>query len=52
MVNGNRRQLHETSTNKQIIEKGEGTAQVGELRAVVLAAQNGAKIMYVDSHAA
>ena len=38
------------TTGKQVIE-GEGSAQVGEIRAVVLAAQNRAKIIYVDSYA-
>ncbi|XP_019330512.1 PREDICTED: uncharacterized protein LOC109279822 [Aptenodytes forsteri] len=40
----------EITTGKQVIE-GEGSAQVGELRAIVLAAQNGAKVIYVDSYA-
>ncbi|KAK4810552.1 hypothetical protein QYF61_004515, partial [Mycteria americana] len=39
------------TTGKQVVEEGEGSAQVGEIRAVVLAAQNGAKIIYVDSYA-
>ncbi|KAK4806386.1 hypothetical protein QYF61_016236 [Mycteria americana] len=42
--------LHIT-TGKQVVEEGEGSAQVGEIRAVVLAAQNGAKVIYVDSYA-
>ena len=41
----------EIKTGKQVIEEGEGSAQVGELRAVVLAAQNEAKAIYVDSYA-
>ncbi|KAK4807137.1 hypothetical protein QYF61_018478, partial [Mycteria americana] len=39
------------TTGKQVVEEGEGSAQVGEIRAVVWAAQNGAKIIYVDSYA-
>ena len=35
----------EVTAGKQVIEGGEGSAQVGELRAVVLAAQNGAKVI-------
>ena len=37
------------TTGKQVVEDGGGSAQVGELRAVVLAAQNGGKAIYVDS---
>ncbi|KAK4828000.1 hypothetical protein QYF61_022777, partial [Mycteria americana] len=39
------------TTGKQVVEEGEGSAQVGEIRAVVLVAQNRAKIIYVDSYA-
>jgi len=39
------------TTSKQLTEKGEGSAQVGEVRAGFLAAQNGAKILYADSYA-
>lgn len=38
------------ATGKQVIE-GEGSAQVGGLKAVVLAAENGARVICVDSNA-
>lgn len=41
----------EIKTGKQVIKAGKGSEQVGGLRVVVLAAQNEAKIVYVDSHA-
>jgi len=41
----------EINTSKQVIEEGEGSAQVGELRAVVLAAQIGAQAICVDCYA-
>lgn len=37
------------TTGKQVVEDGGGSARVGELRAVVLAAQNGGKAIYMDS---
>lgn len=39
---------HETGTGKTITEEGEGSAQVGELRAFLVAAENGATIIYTD----
>ena len=39
----------EINTGRQVIEEREGSAQVGQCRAVVLAAQNGANAIYVDS---
>lgn len=39
------------TTGKQVIEEGEENAQVGEIKAVVLAAQNRAKVIYVESYA-
>lgn len=39
------------NTGKQVTEEGEGSAQVGEIETVVLAAENGEKVMYVDSYA-
>lgn len=41
----------EIKTGKQVIKEGEGSTQAGELRKVVLATQNEAKIVYVDSYA-
>lgn len=38
------------TTGKQVTEEGEENAQVGEIRVVVLAAQNGAKVLYVESY--
>lgn len=41
----------EINTGKEVTEEGEGSAQVGELRAVALAVQNEAKVKYVDFYA-
>lgn len=38
------------TSDKQVIEEGEGSAQVEEIRAVVLAAQNGTKIIHIDPY--
>ncbi|KAK4819789.1 hypothetical protein QYF61_011389 [Mycteria americana] len=39
----------EVATGEKLIETGEGSAQVGELRAILLAAQHGASHIYTDS---
>lgn len=39
------------NTGKQVTEEGEGSAQIGEIKTVVLAAKNGEKVMYVASYA-
>lgn len=39
------------TTGKQVIKEGEGSAQVEEIRAVVLGTQNGSKVIYVDPYA-
>lgn len=41
----------EVATGEKLVETGEGSAQVGELRAVLLAAQHGASHIYTDSYA-
>lgn len=41
----------EIKTGRTEIEKGEGTAQIGELRAALLAVKFGAQIIYTDSYA-
>lgn len=42
----------EMSTGKSVTEEGEGSAQVGELRALLLAVENGTTAVYTDSYAA
>ena len=39
----------EIGTGKTITEEGEGSAQVGELHALLRAADNGATVIYTDS---
>lgn len=39
------------ATGEKLIESGEGSAQTGELKAVLLAAQQGASHIYTDSYA-
>ena len=39
----------EVGTGKSVKEEGEGSAQVGELRALLLAIENGATIVCTDS---
>ena len=41
----------ETGTGKTVEEEGEGSAQVGQLWALLLAVENGATIIYTDSYA-
>jgi len=41
----------EVATGERVSETGKGSAQVGELRAVLLAAQHGADYIYTDSYA-
>lgn len=41
----------EVATGQRLEETGKGSAQVGELRAVLLAAQHGASHIYTDSYA-
>jgi len=41
----------EVATGERVSETGEGSAQVGELKAVLLAAQYGASHIYTDSYA-
>ncbi|XP_054253189.1 ribonuclease H-like [Indicator indicator] len=41
----------DVGTDRTVTEEGEGSAQVGELRALMLAVENGAKAVYTDSYA-
>ena len=41
----------EVATGERVSEKGEGSAQVGQLRVVLSAAQHGASHIYTDSYA-